>query len=162
MISFKQQYKIAIKVFEIFKTGTLIENAFITNKEIDRGLWVLNKEKYQSQILQNYKFICIYAAFKYNPKNRIDMLNILNNLTNDEIKNALKIKNDILQKDWIYNEDIKIIKQEKKSPYLLYKEDKISFITIYHYYKKYPEKIKGRIMKREIDKINILGMLIKI
>jgi len=115
--------------------------------------------KYENNTLNNFKVTILWTILNRKPRSRTDLLQTLNNLDNDDIKSTLKLKSDISAKDWIVNKELGLT-ESFSNPFYAYKQQKISLFSINDYYNRNADKVKGRIMRKEIQMINTFVNLI--
>ena len=149
MILFSQQIETMNKIYNKFYPNSSLHSSA---KELERYKIFLNPKKYEGKTIQDFKLIVLWTIFRKNPKNKVDLLCIMNDMSESDIKDVMKFKRILESYEWQKNEDLKII----KDPMTQYRRDEITFLGLYYYYKKHPEKIKGRILKRELKNIETL------
>jgi hypothetical protein len=148
LILFSQQIENIVKIYNKFN----LNSSYPTKEELQRFKMFLNPKKFEGKTIQDFKIIVLFAVFKYNPRNKIDLLNILNSFDDNDIKEAMRFKRILESIEWQKNEDLSKI----KNPMLQYRKSEITFLGLYYYYKKHPEEARGRILKRELEKIKVL------
>jgi hypothetical protein len=104
-------------------------------------------------------WVLLYIMFTESPISKTDFLIKINKSDKNKMLKSLNFRNNITNYKIILNKDKKIVDKlfdNSVSISNLYKDDRVSLILFYIYYKKYPEKLKGRISKKEYKKISLL------
>ena len=161
MITYLQQYRIISKVWQSFKNGKLSEKVRISESEIERAKRHYRPERFENFTLDNFKALLVYIMYKYSPSSKTDFICQINLSDKDIQMESLKFRNKMINTQNTLRHDLSIIKTIDSSQYNnihdLYKDGRISVISLYSYYKLNPDKIKGRILKKDL-KIAIVLM----
>ena len=156
MLSFSEQFNIVQKVVLSFKSGKKVEHIKKNSKEYNRAKLFLNPEKYKHFTKQNFAYIVIHTAFKRNITSPLEMFKILNELKKLDISKALILKSESKSYDFIIDKDSNTIKTRNIDVYKAYKKNIISPFYLAEFYEQNKDKIKGRIMEKEIKNAKVL------
>ena len=149
MILFSQQIEIISKVWSTF-TGS---PNFVRKQDLERYNLFLKASKYENSTVTNFKIVVMHVMINSSPKNKDELIIMLNKLNKTDIQEAMRLKSNIQARAYIVDNEMSKITTDQV-PYREYKNKKISIFTTHEYYKTHPELVKGRIMKRDIDKLS--------
>ena len=159
MITFRQQYELISKVWQGFKNGKLSEKVRIKKEDLDYAKIHYRVSKYENYTKENFISLLLYIMFTKHPKSKTDFLRILNETDKNTLIQSLKFKSAIINYNNSIQKDLKIIKRTNLNLLDvkdLYMNGDISVISFYVYYNTFPDKLKGRIAKKEFKNADIL------
>lgn len=157
MITWTQQFNSITKIFLSFRNGKKISNVRINDLELERSQYILRPSKYESFTKGNFIILILYTMFHKKLSSKIELMKVLNELKKEDITKALKLKTDILSYHYLIDQDNIILGNTNfNNPYDSYKKKEISLFSVAEYYNKYPDKVKGRIMKKDVLDAQVL------
>ena len=156
MITWSQQFYTISKIFHSFAGGKKVDSVRMDNRELERSQYILNPSKYEGYTKGNFIIVVLHTMLYNKLPSKIELLKSLNRLKKADVNKAMTLKSDILSYQYLINQDNDIIENLDVSPYEAYKNKKISIFGVAEYYKEYPNKIRGRIMKKDILDAQIL------
>jgi hypothetical protein len=156
MIQFSTQYEVITKIWQSFQNGKKSERVRISKEDLDYAKIHFNSKKFENYTIENFISVLLYVIFNNNPVSKTDFLNMIKNLDKNVILKSLNFKSKIINSQNTLENDFKIINKYNLEPSELYFNNRISLLGYYVYYKNNPNKLKGRIAKKEFKKINIL------
>ena len=157
MITYSQQQDIISKIWHKYNGSP----DFISRKEASRNSLFLPESKLSGHTLSNFKLIIIHTIFKRKPRNKIELLGMLNETSEQDLKDIWQFKSDLLSRDWLISKDFQKIEDENLDPYKAYKRKLISPFTVWQHYTQYPNTVTGRLMTKDIEHITKTMALFK-
>lgn len=156
MLTWTQQFNTITKIFHSFSSGKKIVNIRISDQELERSQYILRPSKYESFTKGNFIIVVLHTMFYNKLPSKIELLKLLNELNKDDVNKTFHLKSDIQSYWYLMNQDAGVMKELSISPYEAYKLKKISAFSVAEYYSNNPDKIRGRIMKKEVTDTQVL------
>ena len=157
MIQFSEQYKIISKIWQSFKNNKISVKVRITKEDLEYAKIHYRPVRFENYTLDNFKSIVIYIMYIKNPVSKTDLLSMINDSEKEDLLDSIKFKNSIINFNNTLKKDNKIIKNltdKETNVYLSYKNNQISLIGFYVFYK--GKKLTGRILKKDYKTVKIL------
>lgn len=153
MITYSQQHKI---ISDLSLSFSKIKKTFTkpSEKILNRDKQFFNYKKYETFTLLNFKFLVLWTVFKNN-SSKIDTMKIINNYTDDDIKNIQKEREKIILYKNTLNKDKKFMLTKAKTTdviFSMYIQNNISLLYMYHFNKNNKTKL-SRIQTKQLNRI---------
>jgi hypothetical protein len=160
MITLNQQYEKISTVFKSFKAGKIVKHTKIKSSELDDVKLYYRQSKFENYTMENFISLVLYIQFTQNPISLTDFLKILNECDKTDLLESIKFKNKILNYKNTLEQDKRMINTidttDIRNVQNLYLNGQISILGFYEFFMKNPEKLKGRIAKKQFKNIKIL------
>jgi hypothetical protein len=166
MIQFTKQYEIITKVWQSFKTGKTVTKISVTKEDLEYAKLHYRPERFDHYTNENFISVVLYIMYTESPVSKTDFISLLNDIDKSVLLESIKFKNNIINFENVLKRDSNIIKVNFNGEYdtihNLFKLNRIGVITFVKYYETYPDQVKGRILKRDLKRSNILLNFFKI
>jgi len=171
MLLYGDQYNVLSGVFFAFHTNSTEKILCVSHpaKKMDTMSKFYSYNKYSSWTKQNYIILCLYLNLNNSILSQHDMIQILNDVTKEDIKNVIKFKESIINYRREAHKDIQYLNDsfggDMKYQGILqeYRKGNINWFTLWFYtsIKLDKEKLlKSRIHKKLLNKIRVLTLYI--
>ena len=154
MILLSQQMRIIKSVFYSFKNQA-ITNMSVTDSDLKRNSFYKH-QKFETMQLSDFKLMILYLVFSKRFSSLKSVLVYLNGTDYKELKKQIPyfITN---YKNEFRNDKEKVQAFDKKIGIIvsLYKQNKITFLFLYHYMYHNQDQIQGRIQKRLFNDLSL-------
>jgi len=149
MIVYSQQIREILKGFEKFNN----KPEFMDERTILRAKRHLREHKLENLTLENFRYILLFLLYKKKPINPIKLYEALDEVNENEVKSAMKLKREFETSTYLIEEGKKLHTDTATVPFILYKKGSVSLFYVDYYYNLNPDKIKGRIMSKNLKDI---------
>jgi hypothetical protein len=165
MITKQQQYELILKIYNSFEKNKIVKRAKVTSEMIEKFDIHYRYKRFEKYTLDNFISILLYAVYTKEPSSLTDYLKMLNKMSKEDLLQSITFTNKIINYESTITNDVQNILEyndvllrgglSETSVHQIFKEGRISLITFYKYYEKYPEHVKGRILKKDLKKAEI-------
>lgn len=171
MLLYKDQYLSFSGIYYAFadNANEKILTVSHSSEKINKMSKFYNYRKYSSWTKQNFILLCLYINLKNNVTSQHNMIEILNNISKEDIQNLIKFKKNIINYRREVYKDINYINEvfggDIKYSVILkeYRQENINWFTLWYYViiKLDKEKLlNSRIYKKLLNKIRVITLYI--
>jgi len=163
MITFTKQYEIISKIWQTFKNNKISEKVRINKEDLEYAKIHYRPLRFENYTLENFTSIVVFILYRDNPISKTDFLSMINNTNKQDLLDALKFRNKIINFKKTYQEDSFVIKRltdKETNVYLSFKRGEISVIGFYVFYT--DRQLVGRVLKKDFKRVSTLLQLFNI